>query len=278
MENIDPIHIPEDVLGEILFKMKIEDILRLENTSKNWKYVIDKLWCRLLERDFKVKSKDKCDTKYKELYEINLLVITEKQIESSIKKYKSSLSLNDITSILESKDFEKIKDGWMYIPKILGHPILHEFFDEFIFLKGDIVDSNLLNISSNIEKLIYYQHINKIDEYKAYEILRNIFPKRYIFDDNENSRILDIYIPFDLFIKGYNYLNDNRFDEDFIKEAISYLSKPRVIEGRRINLIKIEQLKNRKVDEPTIIKLKKSSNPQLDAENMLKKFHQVANY
>lgn len=247
MENIDPTHIPEDVLGEILFKMKIEDILRLKNTSKNWEYVIDNLWCRLLERDFKVKMKDKCDIKYKELYEIKDLMITEKQIESAIKKYKLDVSSENITYILEKNGFKKMNNEWIYVPQIFSYKLLHRFFAEY--MNGNI-DSNLVDVSAYID---IYPFMSKI--------LKDIIPKQFVFKETTKAD-LEVYIPFDSLIKGYNYARNNRFDEIFLEEAIDYLNKEHVIKGKGKSKIKI----------------KKSLNPELDAENMLKKFHQVANY
>ena len=233
LNQIDPTHIPEDVVGEILFKMKINDILYLKRTSRNWKYVIDKLWCRLLERDYKIKVKDNCEKKYKDTFEvISNITIKMKDIKDSIKKHKSSLNVDNIFYILEKLGFYKANNEFIYMPNINN---VRKFIRDYVNDTSDY-DYGMI-IIDEISNVIDYYLDQEI--YKSYErdelieIIKDVLPKRFIVKIEEMTGLQEteegsdeevefeqifVGIPYDLFIKAFNYQYGN-FDEEFIRIA-----------------------------------------------------------
>ena len=65
---MEEIYLPNDIIDEMLMKMTINEILKKSTISKQWKERVNTLWCRLLDRDYKIKTTTECKKKYREEY------------------------------------------------------------------------------------------------------------------------------------------------------------------------------------------------------------------
>ena len=93
--------IPPELIREHLLSLSIEDIVKLRRTSKEWKKVIDNLWCDLIKRDYPgEKYNEDCYNKYKKLY----TRITDKRIKKVADKY--NVSEDDVAHLLIESKFD----------------------------------------------------------------------------------------------------------------------------------------------------------------------------
>ena len=249
-------NVPEEVLGEILMNSTIEELIEKSKVSKEWKRVIDKLWCRLLNRDYKVKTFDDCENKYKEYYDIgNKISITSNKIKkvlSDIKKSKEydeelDLSLEDITEdvkrIFGRFDFKERNGNFIYVPKIDEDLIL--FFNQYItsLEEGRKYEDGIYIAEIDMNTLnnpIFNPHSLILDEF-----VQSLLPEDFLFeyedvDEDEPLESFGVAIPFKLYIQAYNYHNKGNFDKDFLVVAKNYLKEKDV---KDVNNIAKDMLK-----------------------------------
>ena len=81
-------YILKELDRKILMNLPIEQLIKMRETSKQYKNAIDMLWCDLYERDFKYISENDCYKRYKETYSAwKELTITDKKIDKASKEY-----------------------------------------------------------------------------------------------------------------------------------------------------------------------------------------------
>ena len=221
-------YLPIEIKQEILMGMTIEEILDRRKLSKEWKEAVDNLWCRLLKRDYNIKTNEDCYDKYKRKYDtIKTLSVPFKKIEDVTASYK--IPSEDFYILLEFLGFRRMEPGSF-------------FYDLDIERDFKVFMSNL-NTHSLDPKIILGMPINKMAVKNAREgNIRHLFTKHEyggygeygkfgeavmmtinVFKDmlpkvlSMTLRLKDyvVQISYKDYIELYNTLNNNMFDTDF---------------------------------------------------------------
>ena len=109
-------YLPEELLQEIVMKMPLKDVLEKRKLSKEWRDAIDKLWCRLLDRDFKIKTKDNCYNNYKKNFILSrYLTIDDTKIQERLNRFKK-LNKELFYRVIKEIGFEYHDGLWYWIP------------------------------------------------------------------------------------------------------------------------------------------------------------------
>ena len=85
--NNEEVYLPEELWEIIIMKKPINEIVKMRSLSKEWKRRIDKLWCKLLKRDFDMDKDKNCKKVYEKTY-------TNKQIFDPINKILKTIHPN----------------------------------------------------------------------------------------------------------------------------------------------------------------------------------------
>ena len=193
MENL-----PTELMEEIIMNMPLKEVLERRELSKEWRDVIDNLWCRLLKRDYNIKQKDDCKNKYVLLNDIS---IPKKKINSVLKK----VIINNIDSIVDlilvNSGFKEEKDKWIFKPNIERDM---DSVGNSLDSRGKFVPKFNLRIS-NIGVIL--MNINIDDDYNIIvKIIENILPRYFFIEHNE---YISIMIKDYITIYNINYSFDN---------------------------------------------------------------------
>ena len=221
-------YLPIEIKQEILMGMTLEEILDRRKLSKEWKEAVDNLWCRLLKRDYDIKTNEKCYNKYKRKYDaIRKLSIPFKKIEDVAKIY--GIPFDYLCSLLELLGFKPrdIEKGSFFY----GLDIEKDLFPIFYNWLSDV--GPLLESYMSLG-----MPVNNIAEKGANEHLKKLFPKHDIvkmtinafkdifpkvlpiinYKDINKNMYTDYYYvttSYKDYIDLYNTLNNNTFDIDF---------------------------------------------------------------
>lgn len=211
--------LPEDVLPEIFMNMSIEELLNIETTSTQYKRVIDKLWCRLLQRDLNIKeiNINKCKKVYVKIYKDVMKKLTiSKDIDYIMQN--ENLDVDIVINIFTDLGYEKRGNKLIFIPKINQ---LDFMFKQFI--NGLVPNFNI--------KLFNFDDI-------TLESIDIIYDEIFGHGFSDNS-----YIDISEFITMYNIIHHGSFNKDFLIQASSYKIKSQNMLDLIYDHIKLENNK-----------------------------------
>ena len=174
MDDVEEVYLPEELWEITIMNTPLKELLKLRQTSKEWRDRIDSLWCKLLERDYPGREYDKSKCKEQYEYMHRFLVITNDQLKiiydkiKDLKGYTENAKKSVIGKRLTRNGFIK-KDGfWYFDPKKIFNDeslvedlflsLIDDDYDHvvgFQELSNDIGSSSLENmVSSIINKFI----------------------------------------------------------------------------------------------------------------------------
>ena len=114
---MEELYLPEELWQEIIMKKSINEILEMRKLSKEWRDRIDSLWCRLLNRDFKINKKDNCYNEYKRNYTLKThLTIEDDEIRKRFKKFRE-MNEKIFYDVIKDVGFEYYEGFWYWNPK-----------------------------------------------------------------------------------------------------------------------------------------------------------------
>ena len=208
--------IPTELIREHLLSLPIEDIVKMRKTSKEYRDIIDKLWCDLMKRDYPEYKYDNCEQNYKELYTMEHgNIITYKKINDAIKKCNFSERHRYIIEYIITNIYtSNMREGYKFN---------FDIYWNFKSLIDDVIENNkvptyFLQIK-NLDGILKNFGIDKItshniDMEKVECVLKQVLPNFFIIklvktDFNTYHNYITISIKD--YIKFYNMHNNISF-------------------------------------------------------------------
>ena len=248
---MNEIWLPDDIIDEVLMKMTIKEILEKARTSKRWEERMNTLWCRLLDRDYKIKKDKGCKEIYKNYYKIERDIVIhdediEKAINSSIGKNmrEEARYIDNINMILRDAFFENYygEQSWKFNPgnylilqKIIFPLLQNKLPESLLILSKVLVSDTRGNLKTDIRT---YDDVSKDI---IFDILRKILPSPFFIYEPKKV-IGKIYVESAISISLKNYIlifnymyENNTFDKtvlDLMKNPIKLLTKKELIRNK----------------------------------------------
>ena len=173
--------IPPELMREHLLSLPLKDILKMKTVSKEYKNIIDNLWCDLIKRDYpKVKyDKNNCYNEYRKIYGMDKYIVLDwvkikDKITTILRREGSTILIDseakrdiEYLQYIFQLNVKKESDIWYVIPKKIFDQNM-DYISKYKTMKHG------LRIGGVIVPFVYSDRlkiiVKELEEFKIYDI------------------------------------------------------------------------------------------------------------